>query len=424
MKSERVVLNLFFSALAACLIAWTEDVSAQAPVACESARLILVGKYAVCMAKAENSLLDGNDVAVRKDPSRRCITAHLRRWKRLENPTANAPAVCPTPLEPGPFQDLVDRCTLLSATAIEREGRIPATPTCADEVAACDPGNAVTSAPSASRAAVDLGNAVPDQVLEGWMFSSNVAGIGAVGTMPHRRSMTLLPAATDVPIPPGFHDGTGKCAGDADLLPEYIKSGVNVFGVLGTLPHSRSLRTGQTGCYSDSGSLQNCTGSLQDGALRRGTDRAFADLGNGAIKDEKTGLTWEKLANDGGIHDVDNRYPFAEAIAVKIAALNTARFGGYSDWRLPNRLELESLVHLGRTFPSTVDPFNSVSGVVGSCPTGCTVTSCSCTHPRGLYWTSTTYVHQPDAAWLVYFGNGGVGGDLKSKGNYVRAVRG
>jgi hypothetical protein len=54
-----------------------------------------------------------------------------------------------------------------------------------------------------------VGNATPAEVLAGATFSSQAAGIGAVGTMPNRGSPTLQPGQS---IPPGYYAG-GQVAG-------------------------------------------------------------------------------------------------------------------------------------------------------------------------------------------------------------------
>jgi hypothetical protein len=41
--------------------------------------------------------------------------------------------------------------------------------------------------------------------------------------------------------------------------------------------------------------------------------RAYVDNGDGTITDSKTGLMWEKLSDDGSIHDWDATYTWADA---------------------------------------------------------------------------------------------------------------
>ena len=110
-------------------------------------------------------------------------------------------------------------------------------------------------------------------------------------------AVNITPGTAAQAIAAGYHDGSGTVAGDADLVAGNIKSGVEVFGVTGTL---RALpaglpKTGQTSSYG--------TGS--DGDLQQGAARSFTDNGDGTITDDATGLMWEKKISDGTIHDVN-----------------------------------------------------------------------------------------------------------------------
>ncbi|HXQ24125.1 MAG TPA: DUF1566 domain-containing protein, partial [Candidatus Acidoferrales bacterium] len=185
---------------------------------------------------------------------------------------------------------------------------------------------------------------------------------------------------------------------------------------------SSLLQTGQTACDQGDGTLGACPGSPpdQDGAVGAGIPPNYTDNGDGTIADKVTGLIWEKLSNDGMIHDWTNTYTWYDAFNVKIAALNTPPcFADHCDWRLPNRRELDSLVDTGRA-PPAIDPvFNA------GCTPGCTVTTCSCTQLMRSYWSSTTYQDRPTFAWSVDGNVGIVNAFEKSVvTQYVRAVRG
>jgi hypothetical protein len=181
---------------------------------------------------------------------------------------------------------------------------------------------------------------------------------------------------------------------------------------------SAPLKTGQTTPYG--------TGS--DGDLQRGVAHSYTDNGDGTITDNTTGLMWEKKDQSGGIHDYSNIYYWGQfgqytmngtMVTTFLSALNGSAFAGHSDWRIPNRFELESLLNLGASPGSpTIDPvFNT------GCVAGCTVTTCSCTRPED-HWSSTTNQLGLAYATAVNFYNAGVINDPKDGNNSVRAVRG
>jgi hypothetical protein len=183
-------------------------------------------------------------------------------------------------------------------------------------------------------------------------------------------------------------------------------------------PKGQRVRTGQTLCYDAAGTIIACAGTGQDGDLLKGLTVSFIDNGDGTITDSRTGLMWEKISDDGSIHDKDTTYTWANAFT-KIAALNGGGgFAGYTDWRLPNINELQSLVNYGTSSPAVHPPFNA------SCAAACTVLTCSCTQ-SAIYWSATTYQVIPANAWRVNFIGGGVTDTVKGPGgNYVRGVRG
>ena len=146
------------------------------------------------------------------------------------------------------------------------------------------------------------------------------------------------------------------------------------------------------------------------------------------VRDNVTGLIWEvKQAKDdvsdySNPHDADNTYTWYDSNPETnggdagtpgdgtdtedfINAVNSEKFGGYSDWRLPTIKELASITDLGQYAPSIDTKYfpNSVSS---------------------YYWSSTTSAGGGDYAWGVSFGGGGDSSGSKSYSRYVRAVRG
>src|SRR5262249_17516236 len=127
---------------------------------------------------------------------------------------------------------------------------------------------------------------------------------------------------------------------------------------------------------------------------------------------------WEKQSDDGSLHDQDTIYFFGPA-AEKINLLNATVFAGYTDWRLPSRLELESFLDLSINTPGpAVTPlFNQ------ACTFACSVLTCSCTAP-GVYWSATLYAPNPSGVGVVSFNDGTVSSISMAYQNRVGAVRG
>jgi hypothetical protein len=189
---------------------------------------------------------------------------------------------------------------------------------------------------------------------------------------------------------------------------------------------AQPLQTGQTTAY----------GTGTDGDLQKGAARSYTDNGDGTITDNQTGLMWEKKDQAGGIHDYSNSYTWCKDVSPMdgicdtagvpmdgtitttfLATLNGSAFAGHSDWRIPNRFELETIANLQNVVPAVDTVFNT------GCVASCTVTSCSCTQ-SDLYWSATTYQVNPSNAWGVFFDVGNVNVLIKSGTRYVRAVRG
>ncbi len=140
------------------------------------------------------------------------------------------------------------------------------------------------------------------------------------------------------------------------------------------------------------------------------------------VRDNLTGLVWEGKTRDGSIHDRDNLYTWYDSNEETngghpgtpappddtesfLRELNEARFGGFSDWRLPTVQELSFLVHHDRWYPA-VDERHFPN-----------------TAPS-IYWTATTDACEPALAWGVDFGYGYEGTNYKLNRRHARAVRG
>ena len=80
-----------------------------------------------------------------------------------------------------------------------------------------------------------VGTAIASDVLLGKTFSSD-AGIGLAGSIPLKSSETFTPGTTSQTIAAGqYLSGLQTILGDPDLIASNIRSGVNIFGVIGNV---------------------------------------------------------------------------------------------------------------------------------------------------------------------------------------------
>ncbi|MGB4059390.1 MAG: IPTL-CTERM sorting domain-containing protein [Burkholderiaceae bacterium] len=145
----------------------------------------------------------------------------------------------------------------------------------------------------------------------------------------------------------------------------------------------------------------------------------FTVNADGTVTDTTTGLVWDRcvLGTRTSVAttcaaNTNSTYTWANAL-VQVTTRNIANHLGYSDWRLPNINELESLVDLsvasGATINATAFPNTPITG--GSWGWG------------GL-WSSTTYAPDPVRAWSVGFDYGYTDtGGGKTSNVFVRLVR-
>ena len=192
--------------------------------------------------------------------------------------------------------------------------------------------------------------------------------------------------------------------------------------ITGSKPYAPVPRTGQTGCWNAAGGSVSCSGSGQDGEYQMGMDwptpRFITDT-TGVVTDTLTGLVWLQDAscivneypgfdNDGTSGDGrvtwQHALDFAAGITVTGPYSNCA--AGFSDWRLPNVRELQSLPDYGEGNPALPDghPF---TGVQSDC-----------------YWSSSTSAIGTSNAWPVDLNAGYVLSYSKTTLYYVWPVRG
>jgi hypothetical protein len=169
--------------------------------------------------------------------------------------------------------------------------------------------------------------------------------------------------------------------------------------------------TGQTNCYDSAGNLlPSCADTGQDGQYSINPMSYTDNSGKGTVTDNNTGLVWQK--QDDGI-----QYNWYQATGIVDPTCNpagenyknvcnTLRTGDYTDWRLPTKKELITLVDysfaqpgltINRTYFPDTKPF--------------------------MYWSASTIPWDSIGAWNVGFSYGDVMNSYRDHKMYVRCVR-
>jgi hypothetical protein len=162
------------------------------------------------------------------------------------------------------------------------------------------------------------------------------------------------------------------------------------------------------------------------------------------VRDNVTGLVWEKkpvgngTKGNQGLHDADDTYTWYSTDASNnggsagysnqgntcygynnaqpstwcnteayVQRVNAAGWCGARDWRLPTREELRGLVDLSIPYPGlTIDTGYFPDTIAKH------------------YWSSSPVAYNSYCAWIVHFGSGYDGWNVKDYPYYVRVVRG
>lgn len=170
------------------------------------------------------------------------------------------------------------------------------------------------------------------------------------------------------------------------------------------------------------------------------------------VRDNVTGLIWEVKTADRGLRDMWNKYSWYNPdpatnggdVGVRNAgkctggiecdtyaytrAVNAEKLCGYSDWRLPERWELRSIVDYGKAFDREGhfgEQFQENDN------NRATIDSDYFPHtPAHWFWSATPFAEEPLWAWRVFFYDGGDGLGVKEGGRvngipvFARLARG
>jgi len=161
-------------------------------------------------------------------------------------------------------------------------------------------------------------------------------------------------------------------------------------------------KTGQSAVYraGDDGTHQ--AGWWQGKEFEANLTRFIAKTidGDNVVIDRASGLMWAADGdaagcNNGDALDWDDAIDYANALD----------FAGFTDWRIPNKLKLLSLIKC-----SAVSPMTYTSDFPNT--------------QESKYWTSTTWAVITSFAWYVDFADACLNVQAKTETSYLRCVRG
>jgi hypothetical protein len=188
------------------------------------------------------------------------------------------------------------------------------------------------------------------------------------------------------------------------LLSLYLAA---ILGHLEELPD-----TGQTKCYDNYREI-SCP-KKDEGSSFYGQDGqyyssqpSYRKNQNFTITDLNTKLTWQQntadLDHNGVINGAD-KCAWQDAVDY-CAGLS---FANNSEWRLPAKYEMQSIVDYGIPDPNGVQP--AIDSTFSS--------------QSSDYWSATPLANDSNRAWVIYFGNGNDYRGWKHNKHYIRCVYG
>jgi hypothetical protein len=280
------------------------------------------------------------------------------------------------------------------------------------------------------------GTATSDDILTGKVVW--VAGVEVTGEVPEGGNISGANGKRSFLIPDGLYSGNDKTAtaNDSYLIPGNIKAGITIFDVTGTYASAEVVKTGQTRCSYNDGSVwkwdEDCAKNSrppgQDAEVKPGTDwpnpRFSANNNDGTVTDNLTGLVW--LANasctkfySGDSSDTNIRNWSDALLAVNLLGngnCNLSDGSSAGDWRLPSIKEMQSLVDFMYADPAFSNDAGTGQWTAGADSAFSGVQSDD-------YWSSTNYAGKVGFSWFVFLKYGVVYNASKSVTLHVWPVR-
>ena len=176
-------------------------------------------------------------------------------------------------------------------------------------------------------------------------------------------------------------------------------------------------QTGQNKTSPISPASANSDGNLQEGVAwpspRFIRDTSGCADGDFVIIDNLTGLIWLGDANDYNSGDAQSwnvamNTDSSDTNPNLGGGTNQFSYCGHTDWRMPNRNELLSLVNWSKSSISVW--LNDTQGFSNFAPDD--------------YWSSSVYAPNTGLAWIIHMSFGRANADFKGSGAQVLPVRG
>jgi hypothetical protein len=138
-------------------------------------------------------------------------------------------------------------------------------------------------------------------------------------------------------------------------------------------------------------------------------DDSRFDFSRKTVEDTRTGLTWTRAADLGKLDWV--------GASDLVKGLNKKEYGGFKDWRLPSKDELDTLATYAIKADYTgwgdaLSPYQLFNQLGFN------------DAQNYWYWTSNSYEGNTSYAWVISMNNGKARGENKDRSCYVWPVRG
>lgn len=159
-----------------------------------------------------------------------------------------------------------------------------------------------------------------------------------------------------------------------------------------------------------------CQAANPQANIPEDTPTADFSLSGATVSHSSTGLMWDRCplgmswdSNTSSCTGTAGSYTWQQALQASVAA-NANNHLGYSDWRVPNRRELNSIIErCGHSPAINQEVFPDTPGTGGG---------------SAEFWSASSYVPLPPAqAWIVIFNYGHLYSKDKGGGGRVRLVR-